>query len=190
MKLTRIAAIVTAALVLGIVVGNVVSVSAAPSTTTAPTGLKLGATVRDAGGRLTDVVAKLTGLDAAEVQTQRAAGESFADIAATKGVTPAQVVDAAVAVREDVLADKVAAGTITQDQADAVIDRVETRVTDRVSSTTACTGTGDGTGACATGGTCTGTGAGTGMMGGRGGRGAGSGACGSGTCTQQAPAAQ
>lgn len=184
MKLTRTAALIVAALVVGLVAGNVMSVSAAPSsdatntTVAAGLGLRLGAAMRDAGGRLADVVATLTGQDAEDVQEQRAAGTSFADIAAAKGVDSADVVDAALDVRRQILADRVEAGALTQEQADDALERMSTRLTDRVTSTDAgCSGAGGG------------------MMGGRGGRGgmggrgAGGGACG-GVCTQNPPVTQ
>lgn len=182
MKLTKTAALVVAALVLGLLIGNVVSVSAAPSaatTGTAGAGLRLGGAMRDAGARLVDIVADLTGLSVDEVQAQRTEGTSFADIAAAKDVSSQQVVDAAIAARAKILSERVEAGAITQEQADAAIDRMEARLADRVTSTDAgCSGTGGG--GCGQGG--------GGMMGGRGGRGgacgAGGGACG------QAPAAQ
>ena len=92
MKLTRTFALVAAALVVGLVAGNVVTVSAAPSADTTQAtggmglGLRLGAVMRDAGGRLVDVVADLTGQSADAVQAERAKGTSFADIAAAKDV--------------------------------------------------------------------------------------------------------
>ena len=184
MKLTKTVAWIVAALVIGLVAGNVVSVSAAPSsdgTAVAGAGLRLGAVMRDAGGRLSDVVADLTGQSVDEVLAKRTEGTSFADIAAAKDVTSSQVVDAALKVRTEVLKERVEAGAITQEQADAAADRMKTRLTDRVSSTDAgCTGAGAGSGGGMMGG------GGGGMMGGgRGGRGGAGG--GGGICTQ-APA--
>src|SRR5512137_1559579 len=98
MKGTRIAALIAAALVAGLALGTVASGFAATpavnrtaaASATAPgagLGLRLGASVRDAGGRLIDVVAKLTGLSATEVQAKRTAGQSFEQIAASKDVS-------------------------------------------------------------------------------------------------------
>lgn len=181
MKKRNVIALVGAALVMGLVTGTVATGFAAtskPATTAgsaaAACGLRLGGAMRDAGGRLSDVVAKLTGLDADDVQASRTAGESFADIADAKGVSADAVVDEALKVREGVLAERVQSGAITQEQADAALAQMETRLTDRVNSTDAgCTGNG-------------------GMGGGRGGRGMGGGGCGmgggagacGGTCTQ------
>lgn len=187
MKKGRIAALMAAALVTGLVVGNVASGWAATATepTTTPgvsaaerpgRGMRLGAAMRDAGGRLVDVVAELTGLKADEVIDRRAKGESFADIAESKGVSAEKVVDAALDTRKELLDGKVKDGTITQEQADAALERMDARLTDRVDSTAAgCDGAGGGRGQ--------GGGRGRGFGGGRGAGGCG-GACG------QAPAAQ
>ena len=183
MKHGKTAALTIAALVLGLVVGGVVTGGAAPAadtttttTATAPAGLglRLGAAMRDAGGRLADVVAKLTGQEADAVIEQRQAGTSFSAIAEKYDVEATTVVSEALKVRKSVLDEKVKAGTITQDQADAAIDRMTDRITDRVESTDAgCTGTGGG----GMGGGGKGRGARDGSGMGGGGRGMGGGAC-------------
>lgn len=184
MKGTRVAALIAAALVAGLALGTVATGFAATpavnrtasATATAPgagLGLKLGAAMRDAGGRLVDVVAKLTGLSADDVQAKRAAGQSFEQIAASKDVSADKVVAQALAVRKQLLDEKVKAGVITQAQADAALAAMKTRLESRVANTAACTGQG--------GGGCGGGGGGCGMGGGMGrgmGRGAGAGGCG------------
>lgn len=123
--------------------------------------------MRGAGGRLADVVAKLTGLDVGDVQAKRQAGASFADIAAEKGVKPDAVVDEAVKVRARALDARVADGTLTQEQADAALERMTARLTERVSSTAAgCNGGGGG--GRSGGGGCGGGGGGGGRGGGGG----------------------
>jgi hypothetical protein len=186
MSSKRVLALVGAALVAGLALGTITSAWAAtPAARAAASGntavagacglgLRLGTAVRDAGGRLADVVAKLTGLSAAQVQEKRAAGQSFTQIAKDKGVSSSAVITQALAVRKAALDAKVKSGAITQAQADAALAQMKTRLLDRVSSTAAgCTGAGIGSGA---GGAC-------GMGGGRG-RGAGrmGGGCG-GACT-------
>lgn len=192
MNKTKWIALVAAALVFGLVAGNIVSAGAvaAPSTSASASagatrgaglGLKLGAAMRDAGGRLVDQVAKLTGQTVEEVAADRAAGTSFADIASAGGSSADEVVAQTLAVREKLLAEQVAAGRITQAQADQALARMKTRLTERVSSTAAgCDGMGGGRGG----------GRGAGMRGGCGGSGAGGGACGAGAggCSVAAPA--
>jgi hypothetical protein len=169
MKNMRIAALVAAALVVGVIGGNVVSAVAAPvessnAATAAHLGLRLGSFVQDAGGRLSDIVAKLTGLSTDAVIEQRQAGTSYAEIATSKGVSVDAVTDAAVDVREKVLDERVASGAITQDAADAALVRMTDRVADRVADTdaTACDGTDAGAGRGAGTGPADGTGRGAG----------------------------
>jgi len=192
MNKKRMIGLAAAMLVVGLVLGNIVGAWAAgPSTPATSTtsgqgavaaacglGLRMGASVRDAGGRLLDVVAKLTGLTEEDVAAKRAAGQSIAQIAKDEGVSSDKVVDEALKVREQLLAEKVKDGTITQAQADQALATMETRLTERVDSTAAC-----GSGGCGMGG------GGRGMGGGRGaGRGAG-GCGGTGACGAVAPTA-
>jgi hypothetical protein len=187
MKVRYVAALMAGTLVFGLVAGSVVTGVAAPAPERAATttsagaaglGLRLGVAMREAGGRLADIVAKLTGSDVEDVLAQRAKGESFADIAAEDGIDAGAVVDEALKVRTSLLDERVKAGAITQEQADAALARMKDRLTERVDSTEACTGGG---------------GAGRGMgggMGGGGGRGRGGmGGCG-GACTQDATVTQ
>jgi uncharacterized protein (DUF433 family) len=167
--------------VLGLVLGNVAigaaaSAPTAGSTTAAGAGvracLRLGAAVRDAGGRLVDVVAKLTGLPVATVAEKRAAGASFADIAKAKGVTADEIVAQALAVRKVELDNAVKAGKITQAQEDQMLARMKDRLTERVSATAQTRGCAGGG---ARGGQC-----GNAGQGGCGGAGGGQGGCGRG----------
>jgi hypothetical protein len=134
----------------------------------------MGQAMRDAGGRMADVVAKLTGLDVDDVEEQRHAGTSFADIAESKGVTANELVDETLKVRKQVLDEKVNAGEITQSQADDALDRMEARLSERVDSTEQGFG---GRGMGRRGGGC----------GGGRGAGAGTGACGGACGAAQAP---
>lgn len=193
MKTGRTMALVAGALVAGLVLGNVAvgmaaTAPSAPASTAAQgpggMGLRMGGAMREAGGRLVDVVAKLTGLSAEDVQARRQAGESFAAIAKSEGVTSDQVLAQALAVREQVLSERVKSGAMTQAQADAALAAMQTRLTQRVSSTDpGRKGAGGGRGG----------GRGMGGQGGQGGcgmsGGAGAGACGGGNCGAQAPAA-
>lgn len=178
----RVLALVAATLVVGLVLGNMVSAwaagpSAAATGTTSANGivagacglgLRMGAAVRDAGGRMIDIVAELTGLSTTDIAAKRAEGQSLEQIAESKGVSSEEVVDEALAVRKQLLDAKVKDGTITQAQADQALANIESRLTDRVQSTAPCGG-----------------GSGGRMGGGRGmgGRGMGGGGCG-GTCGQ------
>ncbi|MEA5076106.1 MAG: hypothetical protein VB139_07145 [Coriobacteriia bacterium] len=172
MKSSKSIALVALGLTAGLVLGSVgVSFAATETTSTNPVvcaGAKMGQSIRDAGGRLVDIVAELTGLSADEVQAERAAGKSAADIAEANGSSAEEVVSAALETRKTLLDERVADGTLTQEQADLMYDRMSERLTERVST--------DETGRPSWGG----------MGGGRGGRGGmgGQGACGNCTITQ------
>lgn len=171
----KVAIFVVAALVAGLALGSV-GIASAATATTAPSGV-VGAcygVMRQAGGTIADIVAKLTGQTVEQVRDQRETGASFAKIAADKNVSAEKVAAEVVAARKTALDAAVKAGTITQAQADAALARMKTRVEARIDSAApaGCDGTGAGAG----------RGQGRGMMGGRG-AGVG-GACG-GACANQ-----
>ena len=185
MNTKRVISIAAATLVAGLVIGQMSGAFAARSTE-APlqsrgaesavcngSAVKLGPMMRDAGGRLLDIVADLTGLSTEEVAEQRAGGRSIADIAASKDVEADAVVEAALDARKAALDELVANGTITQEQADEMLERMSTRLSDRITSTE--TGS-NGCGAGGPGGGSNGDG-GRGMGGGRGGGGGSCGSC-------------
>ncbi len=140
MKTSKKVALIAAGLVAGLVLGSIgAAFAAAPAstatTTAAGAGYGIGASLRGAGGRLIDVVAKLTGLSVDDVRAKRASGQSIADIAKAEGVEASAVVDEALAVRKAVLDAKVASGDLTQDQADAIYAQMRERLTERVTTT-------------------------------------------------------
>lgn len=140
MKKSKAIALVSAGLVAGLVLGSLgVSYAATESTGTNTscvlgTGARMGQAIRGAGARLVDIVADLTGLSVEEVQAQRAEGNSVADIAEANGVSTEAVVAEALAARKALLDEKVADGSITQEQADLAYEQMTTRVTERVST--------------------------------------------------------
>ena len=179
MKSSKSIALVALGLTAGLVLGSVgVSYAATETTSTNPVvcaGARMGQSIRDAGARLIDIVADLTGLSVEEVQAERAAGNSVADIAEANGSSAEAVVSGALEARKALLDEKVADGTITQEQADLAYGQMTERLTERVNT--------DETGRPSL------AGQGGGMGGGRGGRGmgggmGGQGACGSCTVTQ------
>lgn len=174
MKRGTTIALISGALVAGLALGTVGIAFAAPSRTatgTAGFGARLGAVCRQAGGTIADIVAKVTGQSTTDVYAARAAGTSFADIAAAKGVSADKLTAEVVSARKVALDAAVEAGTITQAQADAALANMKTRVSAKVTADApdSCTGTGPGTGS--------GSGAGRGSGGGRGMMRGGNGTC-------------
>jgi hypothetical protein len=162
MKRGTTIALVSGALVAGLALGTVGFAFAAPSRTatgTAGFGARVGAVCRQAGGTIADIVAKVTGQSTTDVYASRAAGKSFADIAAAKGVSVDTLTADVIAARKTALDAAVKAGTIAQAQADAMLANMKANVSTKVTSTapSTCTGAGPGSGA--------GKGAGRGMMG-------------------------
>jgi len=156
MNVSKTVAIGIAALVLGLAIGGVGSASAvaegARSSNPAVAGacglgLKLGATMRDSGARLSDIVASLTGKSVEDVQAARQSGTSFEAIAEESGVSADKVVASALDARKEILDAKVKDGSITQDQADLALQNMSTRLNARVTSTSpGCGGAGQGGG--------------------------------------------
>jgi hypothetical protein len=87
------------------------------------------------GQTLVDVTADVTGLSVEEVVAELQAGATFADVAEAHNKTAADLVNAFVAVREDALAEAVAEGRITQEQADEMLATMRANVEDHVNST-------------------------------------------------------
>lgn len=145
MKHSKSLALIAAGLAAGLVLGSVSLAFAAPAATATGTAapqpgvlgacIGMGQAIRGAGARLIDVLADLTGLSTADIQAKRAAGESIADIAKSEGVDPDDVVAKALEARKALLEKKVADGTITQEQADAALAQMKTRLTERVNTT-------------------------------------------------------
>ena len=111
-----------------------------------------------------DIVAGLTGRTADSVTEERTeSGKTYGTIANEAGVLD-QFKSQMLEQKKAILEEKVAAGTITQERADAIIAAMENNQAN-------CDGTGSGMGMRS--GTCTGNGTGMGFGGGSGGNGQG-----------------
>lgn len=169
MNRKKVIALVAASVIATLVLSTAAVGFAATSTPTSPAvnstgslcggaGLGMGAAVRDAGGRLIDIVAQLTGKTTSAIVSERQDGKTLAQIATENGIDSTAIVDDALKVRKQALDEQVAAGVITQAQADAILEQMRTQLTQRLNmQNTACTGLGAGNG------TCLGRGAGRGM---------------------------
>lgn len=83
-----------------------------------------------------DTVAALLGMTAEDIQAERQAGKSLAQIAASKGVTVDQLVETILAAKQAALQQAVADGRLTQAQADLMIQNMQTMVKTMVERTT------------------------------------------------------
>ena len=104
---------------------------------------------------LTAVAADVIGIEQADLVAELNAGATLADVAAENGVAVQDIVDAYVQPRTDTIDAAVAAGRITQDQADLMLAEMEAQVSAQLSEAWEAQGNGYGNGTCD--GTCTGT---------------------------------
>lgn len=79
--------------------------------------------------------AEALGMTRDELREALRSGQTIADIASEKGVELQTVVDAMVASAEERLAEKVADGTLTQEEADARLAEITETINDRVNGT-------------------------------------------------------
>ncbi|RMF29377.1 MAG: hypothetical protein D6759_13985 [Chloroflexi bacterium] len=85
-----------------------------------------------ASGGLVGITAEVTGLSVDEVVAALQEGKSLAQIAEEAGVEPATIVEAAIAPRSEALAQAVANGWITQEQADWMLEQMREHLRDRL----------------------------------------------------------
>lgn len=97
------------------------------------------------GGAVNDL-SKLLGLNPDQIAEKRKAGESLADIAKDRGVSEGKLVDTMVGARKKILDERVKAGIITQDQENAILDRMKANIGARVKDP--AVGPGAGRGGC------------------------------------------
>jgi len=95
------------------------------------------------GGEQMATVAEVIGVDAEALREAFAAGQSVADVAEANGVALDDVVAAVVAEMETHIAEHVAEGELTQEEADAKLADAADTVTERLSSVPAERGMGD-----------------------------------------------
>ncbi|HUP87477.1 MAG TPA: hypothetical protein VM143_17630 [Acidimicrobiales bacterium] len=91
-----------------------------------------------------EAVAKALGLTVAELKTELTPGKSIADVAAAHGVDLQKVIDSLVADAKVHLAEEVAAGDLTQAEADARAAKLPERITELVNHARPLDGPGDG----------------------------------------------
>jgi hypothetical protein len=75
-----------------------------------------------------DVVCKLLGLTSEEIQAQRQDGKSIVQIAATKGVSEKQLIEAIMTDRKAEIRARVTDGTLTQERANVMLQQMEQNI--------------------------------------------------------------
>jgi hypothetical protein len=143
------ALLATTALAAGPVGGRWAQQGTTPNTGTCPMGGQ-GMMGRPSWAGQPDEVETLLGMTDAQIQAERQAGTSLAQVAKSKGVAEQTLIDTILAAKKDAMQQAVTAGTVSQAQVDQMIQNMQTMVKTMVERTT------------------TGPMGGQGMMGGRG----------------------
>ena len=136
MKKLIVVSVVTAALA-ATMVGTALAAGPTPPGCGACDGTGMGvgrARVTWAG--LPDAVAQLLGMDGESIQAERLGGKSLVTIAAEKGITKEVLVTTIVEAKQEAVSAAVAAGTITQEQGDLMLQQMDTRIPLMVERTT------------------------------------------------------
>jgi hypothetical protein len=88
------------------------------------------------GVSTTDAVCEILGLTPEQIQEQREAGQSLVQIAAAQNVSEDDLINAILEEKRTALQEQVAAGTITQEQADLRLAQMQERIRLAVNRTT------------------------------------------------------
>jgi len=106
----------------------------------------MGYSLGGAADSLVAIAAKTLGMEQTALVTALNGGKTIADVAKDKGVALDKIVDAVVADRAERLKSAVAAGRMTQAQADAMLAQMKTNITAQLSVKFTPRGNGQGTG--------------------------------------------
>jgi hypothetical protein len=139
-KKWKITAVVALAVTL-IAVGGSMAMAQTTPDAAAPGTCGGGAGLRGFGGN-SAVLTNLLGLSSEELFQLRTEGKTLAQIAATKGVSEDALVAAILAPRQETLKAAVAAGRLTQSQADLRLQNMESNIRLQIKSTEAPRGFG------------------------------------------------
>jgi DNA-directed RNA polymerase specialized sigma subunit len=105
---------------------------------------QMGQGGRQGGNPVLEIVAEKLGMTSDELMTELQAGKSIADVAAEKNVSVDTLVDAILAPRSDRLKEMVTNGRLTQEQADARLAEMKSKVTERLNQQGLGQGSGQG----------------------------------------------
>jgi len=96
------------------------------------------------GVSLVEATAEATGMAAVDVVAALQSGQTYAALAAQAGVTLQDIVNVVLAVRAEALAQAVATGRFTQEQADTMLAQMATDLLDRLNAPWTAQGAGNG----------------------------------------------
>jgi hypothetical protein len=104
-----------------------------PTESQTPWGYAWGRVCQGAGV-VSDAITELLGMTQEEIYAERTAGKTLSEIAAEKGVSDQQLIDAMLAGQQEVIAQAVADGRLTQEQADWMLAKMEAMAPYKISN--------------------------------------------------------
>jgi len=87
-------------------------------------------------GFCSDTVGRLLGMTEEEIRAERGEGKSLVQIAATKGVSEQELIEAIIEERKAQIQERVADGTLTQERADIMFQQMEQNISRAINRTT------------------------------------------------------
>jgi hypothetical protein len=130
-------AVASVAAIISIIVGVGVASAAGPTQgTDTQAYCGMGGGFRFGGAVVDEAVTKLLGMTEEQIQTLRLQGKSLVQIAATKNISEKQLVDAMMAYKKTQVQARVTAKTLTQEQANLILQQMQTMTTQAVNRTT------------------------------------------------------
>jgi hypothetical protein len=122
------------AIIMALYIGGVAAAAGPNSTNN--NGAQCGQQAGFGQGVCSEAISSLLGLTDSEIQAMRLEGKSLVQIAATKGVNQQKLVDAVMTERKASIQEKVSAGTLTQEQANIMLQQMEENIIRAVNRTT------------------------------------------------------
>ncbi len=129
----RVKVMVIAASIATVLALSIVGVAAASPNDNAP---QYGQQVGFGQGVCSEAVRNLLGMTTEQIQTLRHEGKSLVQIAATKGITEQQLINAIMADRQANIQARVTAGTLTQERANVMLQQMQQNVVRAINRTT------------------------------------------------------
>jgi len=116
------------ALTLTLAIGVSSAMAANNSPSSAPFISRCGQSIQKGYGMMSDVVAKLLGMSQEQIQTEREAGKSVAEIAQEKNINEQTLIGSMLEARKQNLQEAVSNGYLTQKQADERLEWMNERI--------------------------------------------------------------
>lgn len=132
-KILVLAASIAAVLALSI---GGVAAFASPNNNTNNSAVQVGQNSGVGQGISSEAICNLLGLTTQQIQVLRHEGQSLVQIAATKGISQQQLIDAIMVERKATIQERVTDGSLTQEQANIMLQQMEQNIIRAITRTT------------------------------------------------------